>query len=707
MSPTGTTTSLRVTSNDSIDDVKRMLQSQEGFLSDHVELQFDGEIMLGNYTVADYSLQKESLISFSLRHIVNETGASFEAINGEKESFLNSTSTLVGIGVLLVVILITVPLVVYRTLRKRNAGREQLMDVYAAAYQKDGYNGPGKPFVRYPSSQHSESVASEATSRAVSSKDPKTFFDLVFDRFDLDPVIFTDESVGANSKETPAREDDNIYESAQTLRKEAKLAKKGSFTLTRFGGGESDTDTDVGGNIGRKGIFRFRMTSEGNEQHEDTEDEHMKTKNMKKKKKKKKKVKKKQEMNIGKRVLQPQWFHGDTARPAASSTDQLQYDDSEMFVTTKPASRKQSRLVDKQSTGYSEILKTPNPPPRRKMNERHMLAHAPPSYFRDGGYAEARGINQQQRERAMSPEGFEDLPPVRGLPSGFSQDDLLDQDDLLLFEGGYIETDASRGPRNGGSSARVRTAARKANGTVGEYIDTNSSPTGRHGGDLGYIDGNYMSPGAGEDGGYINSQYMSPVAGDEFMSPDGHDDDEGEYLSAGKHSTNDEYVLTDGEVMSHAANSNDDDDDDGGGGYDGRIAGSGSTFGFHERGALGSYQQTQRIPNLSGNYHQTLRAAHFALPSDGGRALPMNPLSLTARLPNFDYISNNLHTGITGGLAGISTTEMDWVSAQWDRANTSTFEVEAGNSNGSGSNAVKSNPLFEDLSDLSDQTAET
>ena len=637
--------------------------------------------MSNNHTVADYSLLSKSLISLSFLHVVmnNETTGVAMLAAEDTEALVISTTTLVGIGVLLVVILITVPLIVYRTVRKRkNTGRERLMDVYAAAYQKDGYNGPGKPFVRYPSTQHTESVVSDTGT--LKAQDPKTFFDLVFDRFDLDPALFANDSPTASSAA-----DNNIYESAVSLRKQAKLAKKTGdpFALQNFAAGESDTDTDTGGTIGRKGIFQFRMTSNGNERSEGSEDELPNKKTKKKKKKVKKVKKKKQELNIGKRVLQPQWFHGDTARPppaAAANTDQLQYDDSEMFVTTPPVSglRKQSRLVDKNSTGYSEILKTPNPPPRRNIRERHGFAPPPANYFQDGGYTDAVGLGRPAlpRHRMMSPEGFEDLPELRGLPPGFSDDDFLDQDDMLLFEGGYIETDSNA----------ARKAARKANGTVGEYIDTNTSPTG----DFGYIDSQYMTHRA-RDGGYMDTRrHMRNGACDDFLGHDEHSDDDSEYLRAEEHDTNDEYVQTDGEIMSRAGNSDEDNDSLGG------------LPGFRV-GPPGTYSNTHRMPNLTGNYHQTLRTTSFGLPRatpfDGGLALPLNALS--ASLPTFDDIASNGLTGITGGLPGVSATQMDWVAAQWDKANA--FDVQPDGSIGSERNtAVKSNPLFEDLSDVSD-----
>jgi len=683
-SPAGNTVSVAVNVDDSIGALKQILQTKEGFPSDNVELTFEGEVMSDNRTVADYSLLSESLISLSFRHVVhNETSgyAVFDQTRVEDDSVFGiSTTTLVGMGALLVVILITVPLIVYRTVRRRkNAGREQLMDVYAAAYQKDGYNGPGKPFARYPSSSNTESVISNTPGGVLRAHDPKTFFDLVFDRFDLDPAPFDHDSHGVST----ATDEENVYESAVSLRKQAKMAKKngGSFSLHDFAAGESDTDTETGGNVGRKGIFKFRMTSNGNEESDEDQ--------AAKKKKKKKVKKKKQELNIGKRVLQPQWFHGDTARPSAfANTDQLQYDDSEMFVTTPPPSglRKQSRLVDKNSTGYSEVLKTPNPPPRRRMQERNGFVPPPTNFFQDGGYADASGVEERKplpRQRMMSPEGFEDLPELRGLPSGLSDDDLLDQDDMLLFEGGYIETSASK------------MAARKANGTVGEYLDANSSPTG----DQGYIDSKYMTRRA-RDGGYLDGRQQHSIrrnSAGEYLDNQSPNGDDGEYLRAEEHDTNDEYMQTDGSMMSQSQAGNSDEDDDG--------LGNLPAFRMGTVGPPGTYSNTHRMPNLSGNYHQTLRTTSFAQPRrarplDGGMALP-SLSALSDNLPNFDDIASNGLTGITGGLSGVSAIEMDWVAAQWDRANNA-FDVPVDGSVGSGSNAVKSNPLFEDLSDVSD-----
>ena len=604
-------------------------------------------------TVADYRLRTESLISLSfVDTVVHTETAGYASLEGADSSAIGtdsrlgvSTTTFVGISTLLIVIVITVPLLVYTSARKRKR-RARLMNVYAAAYTKEGCKAQGKP-----SNQNAEGIVSQSIGSQMivggngmlKVQDPKTFFDQIFDRFDLDPDPFSkvkpdvadadDEpprsvTVSAQQPAAPFAssamdEDDDLYETAATLKTQLQTTKeKGSFALHNFAEGESSTDVGTGGNVGRKGIFRFRMTSTDDKHEAETEKKEGTT--TQKRKKKKKKKKKKQELKIGKRVLQPQWFHGDTARPtAAANTDQLQYDDSEMYVIPPPASgRRQevSRLVEQHSTGYSEDLKMP---PSRvwhtlaTLSQSESAAHPSNDFHGDDATMERRPLPQPllQVQRSVSLEGFEDLPELRGLPPGILHDGMLI--DLMLEDDGicgYVE--------NG--DAPDRTVSRGANGTVGEYLDANAIATN----DFGYIDSTCMQR---ADGGY--------------MEHDGDCDDD-KYLQTEEHGTNDEYMQTDGATL----------------------------------------RKTSTFPRR-------------AMPAEDSMVLLMNPLSLTlspSSLPHFDDVASNL-TGITGGLSGVSATEMDWVTAQWDSAKT-----HVDGSIGSGSNAVVSNPLFEDLSDVSD-----
>lgn len=590
--------------------------------------------MSDDQTIGDYYssfVTEESVIALSYIHVVEKETSDYirfeQAANTEGDGVASkstSASTYAGIAVLLVVIVITVPLVAYRTAQKRKAaGRALAMNVYATRYQKDNCNsakGSGR------SSPQSTAKDLSGGNMLHAGQDPKSFFDLVFDRFDIDADPFSTATDSHFTNVAECSGNDGIYDTAASLRKEAK---GGSFALRDFAGGESDTDTkNTGGTVGRKGIFQFRMISNGNKHdaaQEKTATTATETKKKNVKMKKKGKKKKQQKLKIGKRVLQPQWFHGDTAKPpAAVNTDGLEYDDSEMYVISTDSTlsrvRHESRLAQKSSTGYSEYLK---------------ISSASP--LQDDGNADAGGIEQllQQpqilasQQRVISPEGYEELPEIRGLPSGISNISLDQGDDMVMNM--LFKRDAAGYSDDVDSSSRM--ASRKPNGTVGEYMDTNAATTG----DFGYIDSAYMRRTDAEYDTHSNTNGPG----------DYHGDVGGEYLQAEdlERDTNDEYMQTDGE---------------------------------------------------------TLRKRQSTMPLDGRMALPLNPLSLTlspSSLPNFDDVASNLNgigTGITGGLSAVSATEMDWVAAQWSRA-----KVHADGGIGTGSYAVISNPLFEDLSDVS------
>lgn len=574
------------------------LQNKRGISSGSIDLRYGGKVLDNARTLADYDIVAGSSLSLIFINAVNETlpGATLaENSNGGSRSL--SKTTVVGIVVLLLVLLVTVPLVAYKAMHSPKGGEDRLMNVYAATYSKDGSS---KPFERV-GSQNNQSAGTEESLGGI--QDPQSFLDLVFDRFDLDPAIFSSELATARSQHPiqgqsarqPDVNADNTYESVDTLRKvlrkEAK--RKGSLSFDNYsGGGESDTDS---GKTMRNGIFQFRMTTSA---HDERDDGGLENGGRGKTKKKMKKKVKKTQLKVGKRVLQPQWFHGDTARPPTALTDQLQYDDSDMFVAAQTGpNRTDSRLVGQQSSGYSETL-------RRHSPQRPSLMPPPTTLFEDGHYADASRIQQADngyadvpkgsRAEIRSPEGFEDLPPASELP----HDDGFGRGSNSLFEGGYIETSADS--RRG----QLRTAARRTNGVVGEYIDTNSSPSHGHN-DFGYIDGIVMRDGDG----YIDSNYIQSLEfagrGDEYMSPIDNDDDE--YLRAEKHDTNDEYVYTDGEVITRAGNGDNDDADD---------ADEDDIF------------DASKL--LAASQQDTL---HNFMPMDGRFALPQNASALARSLP--------------------------------------------------------------------------
>lgn len=153
--PTGGTVTVAVGIDASIRDLKQILQSkEEGVVLvpfENVELLFAGQVMSDDQTIGDYYssfVTEESVIALSYIHVVEKETSDYirfeQAANTEGDGVASkstSASTYAGIAVLLVVIVITVPLVAYRTAQKRKAaGRALAMNVYATRYQKDNCN---------------------------------------------------------------------------------------------------------------------------------------------------------------------------------------------------------------------------------------------------------------------------------------------------------------------------------------------------------------------------------------------------------------------------------------------------------------------------------------------------------------------------------------------------------------------------------------
>jgi hypothetical protein len=781
---------------DTIATIKGIIEGlEDGVDANALDLTFDGDLLADDKTVADYEITSFAVVMFETTVIKGSGESDFgsgiftlESVQDEKGAL--TLSTVVGVCVLLLVILILVPLLVYRQ-RKRaqNTQREELSDIFATAYRDK------QPFIRFPSHSKTQYTATETELSDESSSvgggdggrfnprnNPKSFFDKVFERFDLQPVIFTDEALSIASDDQwhnnhhggcggPMKgigtDDESIYESARDLQAKKGKAKgnKGSFNLSGNHGG--DSDTDVGSptkSAYRNGVFEFRMTSAG------TDEAGSVIGDLPKKKKKKLNKKKNQNMNIGKRVLQPQWFHGDVAKPPVD--DGLMFDDSEMFVadtTPPPKKKRESRLQEAQSTGYSEVLPTPQPPPRRKMG--------PPAFF-DQGYAMPEP--PPPRARYMSVEGFEDLEQfddgkVEMHIDMFSNGDgYLDTEGMPRRErpsvvmtsfnpdeGGYMDTE--------GMPHKVRkghkTKKRAANGVVGEYLSTVQRGEGEYMIGIQRGEGEYLSP--GDDG---RGEYLSPEPGDEYFSPNSNQRDSGEYLHPGGR---DGYG--EGEYLQNG---------DGDEYIDGGIIKGDEyvdTDGSERRGTPSfdpnydpnrpTSSDEEEEGDEGGEARNDRYATQFSRPRDGGRALPDTAVALNASLPSLNEISampkqnfspfgasgfargglsgtltrikNRPHDRDVGAL-GITSPEMDWVSSQWDKVNDAAVTYDTMNTFtagmtmtsrtlprggpdrirlgtgmpgdlssgtgtegmstllGAGSEFVKSNPLFEDLSDMSD-----